>query len=187
MSDSGSAVLVGIDAQRSFDEFVAAEHSALFATARLLVGRADVAEEIVQDAFLAAFRRWETVRSLDRPGAWARRVVINSSISTLRRRRAELVALTRLSGRGSESLVDPEVDEFAARVSRLPRQTAQAMALRYGADLSVREVAQRMGLTEHAARAVLHRGRTALREGWHQTKQEELDEQASTKHAGSRR
>ena len=54
--------------------------------ATLVVGSAALAEEVVQDAFLEVSRRWD---SLDRPGAYLRRTVLNGCAMTLRRRSIE--------------------------------------------------------------------------------------------------
>ena len=44
------------------------------------------AEDLAQEAMLVAYRRWDEVASLERPGAWVRRVVLNRAASLFRRR-----------------------------------------------------------------------------------------------------
>jgi DNA-directed RNA polymerase specialized sigma24 family protein len=59
------------------------------------------AEDLAQDAFLAAHRDWERIGSYEHPGAWVRRVVANLSVSMFRRRATEARALARVAlGRG---------------------------------------------------------------------------------------
>jgi RNA polymerase sigma factor (sigma-70 family) len=48
-------------------------------------------------------------------------------------------------------------------VRSLPAQQATAVALRYGADLSLAQVAEQMRLSESAVKALLHRARVTLR------------------------
>ena len=50
-----------------------------------------------------------------------------------------------------------------AAVRALPKEQAAAIALRYGADLGVEDVADALGSTVPAVKSLLHRGRTALR------------------------
>ena len=50
-----------------------------------------------------------------------------------------------------------------AAVRALPPDQAGAIALRYGADLSVEEIAETLRTTEPAVKSLLHRGRTSLR------------------------
>ena len=55
----------------------------------VLTGDRWVAEELAQEGFAAACRKWDQVGSMDRPGAWVRRVVVNQSVSRMRRRGVE--------------------------------------------------------------------------------------------------
>lgn len=153
-----------------FAELVETESRGLVAAATAIVGDRDRAEEIVQEAFERCFRRWRRVSKLDRPGAWARRVAVNEAISVARRSSTEDRAVQRL-GAMSASAARSEVDPLAAlddegvwgAVRALPPEQAAAIALRYGADLSVEDVAETLEVTVPAARSLLHRGRSALR------------------------
>ena len=62
----------------SFEDVYRSEYAPLVRLAVVLTGRLDVAEELVQDAFEAAHRQWGHFGGYDRPGAWLRRVVLNS-------------------------------------------------------------------------------------------------------------
>ena len=153
-----------------FAELVASESRGLVAATTAIVGDRHRAEEIVQEAFERCFRRWSRVSQLDRPGAWTRRVAINEAISVARRRSSEHRAVERLGSLASWSAgvdVDPlaalDDEGVWAAVRALPADQAAAIALRYGADLGVDEVADTLGCTVPAARSLLHRGRTALR------------------------
>jgi RNA polymerase sigma factor (sigma-70 family) len=153
-----------------FAEFVELESRGLVAAVYAIVGDRHRAEEIVQDAFERCFRRWRRVSRLDRPGAWARRVAINAAISSARRSSSERRAVVRLgvlADRDGADPVDPLVsleDEAVwAAVRVLPGEQAAAIALRYGADLGVEEIAATLQLTVPAVRSLLHRGRTTLR------------------------
>src|SRR5436190_20925398 len=87
------------DIEETFDAFFALEHDPVLGLAFALTGDRAVAEDIVQDAFLEAFRGWNRIAGYDEPGAWVRRVVANMSVSMFRRRRSELRMLTRLGAR----------------------------------------------------------------------------------------
>jgi len=91
-------------------------------------------EDLSQDAFTAAYRRWEEVGRLDDPGAWVRGVVANRSVSRFRRRLAELRALPRLvAGQRPARLpeLDAEATELWAEVGRLSPRQRQVVAPRY--------------------------------------------------------
>lgn len=157
-------------AQEGLDELIEREWAAVLAVAIALVGRDGVAEELTQEGFLAAHRHWEHVRSLDRPGAWVRRVVVNRSISHLRRRRVERRVL-ELVGRDPLRRVAEEVaggvdgrDELVwAEVRRLPTRQAQCIVLRHVDGRSAAEIGEILGCAEPTVRVHLHRGLTTLR------------------------
>ena len=153
-----------------FAELVEAEGRGLVAAATAIVGDRHRAEEIVQVTFERCYRRWSRVSQLDKPGAWARRVAINEAISVSRRTSNEHRAVRRLGAMTASSggaIADPlaALDDAGvwAAVRALPRDQAAAIALRYGADLSVDEVAATLQITVPAAKSLLHRGRATLR------------------------
>lgn len=153
-----------------FAELVEAESRGLVAAATAIVGDPHRAEEIVQEAFERCFRRWRRVSTLDRPGAWARRVAINEAISVARRSSVERRAVERLAMRertdplaASDPLAALDDEGIWAAVRALPRDQAAAIALRYGADLALDDVADTLGTTTSAVKSLLHRGRATLR------------------------
>ena len=73
----------------AFSAFYASEYRNVVALAYALTGRAAVAEELAQDAFLVAHRNWARVSAYDVPGAFVRRVVSNMAVSFTRRLAAE--------------------------------------------------------------------------------------------------
>lgn len=153
-----------------FAEFVETESRGLVAAVYAIVGDRHRSEEIVQDAFERCFRRWRRVSRLDRPGAWARRVAINAAISSARRSSSERRAVLRLGAlvdRDGAEVTDPllslEDEAVWAAVRGLPGDQASAIALRYGADVGVEEIAATLHLTVPAVKSLLHRGRAALR------------------------
>lgn len=146
----------------TFESFYRRELPALVAFARALSGSAS-AEDIAQEAMLAAYRRWNVVARLDAPVAWVRRVCANRAVSTLRRRGVEARALLRLASRRSE--VEPlaaEHEAFWAEVRRLPRRQAQVISLHYIYDLGVAEIASTLDCAEGTVKVHLARGRTTL-------------------------
>lgn len=146
----------------TFDVFYARELPGLVAFAGALSGSA-CAEDIAQEAMLAAYRRWDVVSRFDVPTAWVRRVCANRAVSTLRRRAVETRALLRLGSRRDvgESM-DGEHAAFWAEVRRLPRRQAQVIALHYLYDLGVAEIAATLACAEGTVKVHLSRGRTAL-------------------------
>jgi RNA polymerase sigma-70 factor, ECF subfamily len=153
----------------SFAELVEVESRGLVAAATAIVGDAHRAEEIVQSAFERCYRRWSRVSRMDRPGAWVRRVVINEAISVARRSSNERRAVQRIGamttgrGIGGDAMARVDHDGLWAAVRALPGDQAAAIALRYGADLGIDEIADTLQVSPTAVKSLLHRGRSALR------------------------
>ena len=150
------------DGRGSFEEFYLGELPRLTALARALATAA-VAEDLAQEAMLAAYRRWHEVSDLQRPDLWVRRACSNLAISQFRRRVAELRATARLASRREPlaQLSEP-AEEFWAAVRRLPPRQGQAAALRYVYDMPIADIAETMGCSEGSVKQHLSRARTAL-------------------------
>ncbi len=152
-------------APETFEAFYRREYRAIVAMAFALCGSLSVAEEVAQEAFIVAHRRWAELRDMEIPGAWVRRVASNKAVSFVRRRRAEARAMTRLGGR-RQPVVELDVPdrEFWREVRRLPDQQARAIALHYLEDRPVDEIAEILDCAPSTARVHLHRGRRTLAE-----------------------
>lgn len=145
------------------DRLYEREYGSLVGLALALTGSRAVAEELVQEAFLRAHQRWDRVGVYERPGAWVRRVVVNLATSRGRRLAAEARALVRLRAeRPAEPVLSAEAAGFWAAVRALPRRQAQAVALYYGEDRPVAEVAEVLACAQGTVRALLHQGRQTL-------------------------
>ena len=161
-SGDGHDEVVELRIAEGFDMFYRRELPGLIALARSLSGSA-WADDIAQDAMLAAYRRWEVVGNLDLPAAWVRRVCANRAVSLFRRRAVEIRGLGKLVlQRERTQPLDEGLEEFWLQVRKLPRRQAQAIALHYIYDLGVAEIAATLGCAEGTVKSNLFRGRTAL-------------------------
>lgn len=147
-----------------FDELYRRDWRPVVALAYGLSGSRAAAEELAQDAFLAAHRRWAHVREYDDPGAWVRRVAVNLAVSSLRRRAAEARAMARLGGRRRPLPTElaPRDEAFWRAVRALPARQAQVVALHYLEDRPVADIAAVLECAEGTVKAHLHRARRAL-------------------------
>jgi RNA polymerase sigma-70 factor, ECF subfamily len=145
-----------------FDAFYTAEYASLMRLAYVLSGSRPVAEELVQETMLRAFRHWSRIADYERPGAWARRVLCNLATSRGRRLAAEARAMGRLRTRPPEPALSAETMELWNAVRALPARQAQVTALAYAEDRSIADIAALLGIAEGTVKAVLHRARGNL-------------------------
>ncbi|MDP2624028.1 MAG: sigma-70 family RNA polymerase sigma factor [Actinomycetota bacterium] len=150
-----------VEGREPFERFYGREYRRVLALAHVLTGNRSLAEELTQEAFLEAYRQWHRLAN---PEWWVRSVVSNHARSWLRRRYAEVRALTRLGPRREAGISEMPADtaHFWDQVRGLPRRQAQVIALVYLDDRPLREVAQILGCTESTARVHLARGRKQL-------------------------
>lgn len=147
-----------------FEAFVRREGNRLVGLAYALSGSRSVAEDLAQEALLAAYRKWDEVSRLDNPGAWVRRVIANRAVSLIRRRVTEAKHLVKLAAdRHSGDLeVSSDTEWIWQQVRRLPKRQAQVIALRYYDDLSLAEIAAVLGCSKETVNTHLRRARATL-------------------------
>lgn len=146
-----------------FDSFYRDTYRPMLGIAIALTSDTSAAEDLVQEAFLAAHRRWDRISQYDNPGAWVRRVLVNRATSLRRRWGAELRAIAKLGPPETTSAdLSPESRGVWSAVQDLPRRQEQAIALQYVAQLSMEEIADVMGCSTGAVKAHLHRARKTL-------------------------
>ncbi len=153
-----------VRASEPFEDFFHREFPRMVAVAYAVSGSRWAAEELAQEAFLRAYRAWDSVGLYDKPGAWLRRVTLNLAKSYLRRRISEARAVERFATRRIEPL-DPSPEEemeFWQQVRALPRRQREAVALHYVDGLSTVEIAEVLEIAESSVRTYLQRGREAL-------------------------
>ena len=123
--------------------------------AYLLTGDRSVAEELVQDAFVAVHRHWGHTTS---PGGYLRTSVVNSARSWHRRRALEE---RRRPARPADTRL--AADEMWDVLQRLPDRQREAVVLRFYEDLPDADIARVLGCRLPTVRTAIHRGLAALR------------------------
>lgn len=131
-----------------FTEFVHAVWPGLYRTAYLMLGDHQLAEDLVQTSLAKTYASWRKVKEPAAAPAYARTVLANTAASWFRRRgwRNERPTETL-----PEAVHEHDPSTRPALVEALstlaPRQRA-VVVLRYYDDLSVREVAHALGISE---------------------------------------
>ena len=141
-------------------------YGSLVRVAYLLVDTREQAEEVVQDAFAAAYPRWHR---LQQPEAYLRTSVINGCRRVHRRRRVASLWRDdpRVLGGGTGDPAggsDDPLDHVADLVRRLPSPQREAVVLRYYLQATDAEIAELLGIALGTVKSTLHRARTRLRQ-----------------------
>lgn len=148
--------------QPMLEQVARERYSRLVAYARLLVGSQAEAEDLVQDALVSTFAGRARLATVAEAEAYVRRAVVSRFIDHGRRRTAERKALATVGARPSAEPAEvglgglaPEVEDALARLA--PRERA-CVVLRHMEDLSVRETAQLLRLSEGAVKRYVSDG-----------------------------
>ncbi|THA57506.1 RNA polymerase sigma factor [Streptomyces sp. A1136] len=133
----------------------------------LLVDDLATAEDVVQDAFTALYRRHgEQLGGVDNALGYLRTAVVNTSRSVLRRRRtarAWIPPVTADVPSAEASVVLDEAHrEVLAALGRLTPRRRQVLVLRYWAELSEAEIAETLGISRGAVKSNASRALDAL-------------------------
>jgi RNA polymerase sigma-70 factor (ECF subfamily) len=147
----------------TFESFFDREARTLFRRLYAMTGDAGEAEEIMQDAFLALWERWDRVGAMDDPTGYLYRTSMN--VFRKRWRRAALVVRRRLA-RAPEPVpfadLDAQQDAVAALRKLSPRQRAAVVlldVLDYPSDYA----GKALGVTAGTVRGIASRAREQMR------------------------
>lgn len=154
------------------DEVFRAESGQALATIARLVGDIGVAEDAVQEAFLAALRRWPETGVPDRPGAWITTTARNRALDVLRRENRRPIheeSAAREALEATPPILHPVRDDqlqlmFTCCHPALAPEARVALTLRLVCGLRVAEIARALLHREDAVARRLHRAKAKIRD-----------------------
>ena len=151
------------DTPGSFEEFFAAHRARLFGAMVVMTDSRAEAEEILQDAFLTVWERWERVAGMDDPVGFLYRVAMNVFRKRLRRAAVAVRKVVHLLPTGDELAGVETRDEAARLLARLtPRERAAIVVTAY-LGYSSEEAGELLGIKATTVRVLTNRARASLR------------------------
>jgi len=156
----------------TFDDFYFATRDRTVHQMYAMLSDLAEAEDVTQEAYGRAWRRWAQVGSMADPQAWVRTVAWRLAANSLRNRHR---AARRLYARGpARSTAAPSLDNVAIvnALRLIPSDQRRAVVLHHLADMTVEQVAEETGSSVSAVKSRLSRGRAALAPLLHDTEQE---------------
>jgi RNA polymerase sigma-70 factor, ECF subfamily len=119
--------------------------------------------DLVQEAFVRTWERWDRVGGYDNPEAFVRRVAFNLAKSHWRRFRRTVLQSSTPEREGP--VTDPESHhDLVAALKALPQKEREAVVLHYLAGEPVGQIAGEMGVPEGTVKSWLSRARARLAE-----------------------
>ena len=190
--DNGFAYTAGIDEallvtrlrrgdEGAFEELVRTFGGRLLAVARRFVRNDEDAQDIVQSAYLSAFRALDQFEGHCQLSTWLHRIVVNTALMKLRSRKRrpedsieDLLPAFQEDGHHVEQFADwtMPADQLIERnetratvracIDRLPDNYRSVLLLRDIEERSTQDVADALSMTSTAVKVRLHRARQAL-------------------------
>ena len=149
----------------AFTQLVRSSAPALERLALRLIGHRHDAEDIAQDAVLAAWNKLGTFRGKARFQTWICRILVRRALDLLRRRH-RLSAVTDVAASGTDPVVHAQEHELEGivrtAIEQLPPVQRATILLRADQGLSYEEIAYVLGSTRNAVRSNLIAARKHL-------------------------
>ncbi len=166
----------------AFEIIMRRHNQLMFRTARSITRDDAAAEDVVQEAYLRAWRALGTYRSESKLSTWLVRIATNEALGRRRRKSAEIIPLEAAMTSNDPAIQAALIDEpdrspersvmraqmrklLEARIDQLPDIFRTVFVLRAVEDMSVEEVAHALEIPEATVRSRFFRARSLLREG----------------------
>ncbi len=158
--------------QEAFRQLVDRYAPLAYRTAALIVNDGPIAEDVVQEAFVLAWRGMDKFKPYGSLRAWLLRIVVNRALSQKRRKLLPTVATSsdQIAAAEGSAVVHDSLEQWELHhlirqaLGELRESYRQVMILRYFAELSVPEIAKVLGWRQGTVKSRLHRALSELRE-----------------------
>jgi RNA polymerase sigma-70 factor (ECF subfamily) len=157
------------DRRGEFETIYREHHRRVYAIALRFARDPQGAEEIVQDAFVRAWRSLPSFNGNSRLSTWLHSVAVNAALDGVRKRsrREAMIAsepdIDRYAGELARAMPEADLDLERA-VASLPDGAREVVILHYMEGYPCAEIAKRLGVVEGTVKSQLHRARKLLKE-----------------------
>lgn len=160
---SAEEPLVTSTSTGSFEDFFEAERARLFGAISVMTGNRHEAEEIMQDAFLRIWERWDRVSAMDEPAGFLYRTAMNLYRKRLRRAAVAMRKAANLLP-SDDALAAVEARDQATRLLRtLTPREREALVLTAYLGYSTEEAGTLLGIKGNTVRVLTARARASLK------------------------
>ena len=179
--DVSTTVIGRTEARAFIEELFARHHNEIYAYLTRMLRDPELAADLTQDAFVKAYRAYETLEDPAHARAWLYQIAHRVALDELRRRRIVRFLPWTGESRGSSPSAEHLVmetrlsGELQRALDRIPERQRAALLLAEVHDLTGLELAAALGVSHVAARALLTRARESLRQALAAEKQAATD------------
>lgn len=142
---------------------------AMFNVSMRIVNDYAEAEDVLQEAFISAFKNLSSYKSEASFGSWLKRIVINASINAIRKRRSELVPMDErtvgeIADEADEDDTEWQVEKVRRAIQKLPDGYRVVISLYLLEGYDHAEIGEALGVTESTSKSQYSRAKKKLLE-----------------------
>lgn len=142
---------------------------AMFITAKRYLKDSFLAEDVMQDAFIKAFKNLNSYKQEVAFGAWLKRIVINQSIDELKKKKLELISfneevITITEDPNWEIESEISAEKIIATINHLKEKYRVVLTLYLIEGYNHSEISEILNIAEVTSRTHLMRGKKLLKE-----------------------
>lgn len=157
-------------ARACVEELYAEHHAEIYSYLTRMLHDHELAADLTQETFVKAFRAFDTLADPSRARPWLYQIAGRTALDELRRRR--IVRFVPWTGESRGTAASAEeialhgrlTGEMERALAAIPGRQRMALLLAEVHELSGQELADALGVSHVAARALLTRGRESLRQ-----------------------
>jgi RNA polymerase sigma factor (sigma-70 family) len=134
-----------------------------------ITGSEEDAEDVLQEAFISAFKNLASYRGDASFGSWIKRIVVNKAINLLKKRKLEMMQDNEdfdvpIEEPEEEYLPELSVGKVKHCIELLPDGYRSVLSLYLIEGYDHQEIAEIMGITESTSKSQLNRAKNKLKE-----------------------
>ncbi|AKD03196.1 RNA polymerase sigma factor [Pontibacter korlensis] len=127
------------------------------------------AEDVLQEAFISAFKNLHSYKGEASFGSWLKKIVVNAAINAIRKRRAELVPMDErvvedVPDEVSEDDSEWQVEQVRRAIQKLPDGYRVVLSLYLLEGYDHAEIGEVLGISESTSKSQYSRARKKLLE-----------------------
>ena len=175
----------GSDDRTFIEQLFALHHGEIYAYIYRMVRDADVAADFAQDTFIKAYKAQDSLEDRAKARAWLYQIAHRIVLDEMRRRRIVRFLPWTGESRGAAPSAEHLAMEMrlsgplARALARIPERQRAALLLAEVNDLTGLELADTLGVSHVAARALLTRARESLRVALADERRQEAEREAA--------
>jgi len=153
--------------RQRFDEYVGVYHQDMYRYAAWLSRDKAIAEDVVQEALLRAWKSLDALRDAGAAKQWLLTIVRRENARYFERKRLETIDIDNLTASQAALLAeqpDEKLDDMRQAIFELDDDYREPLVLQVLMGYSTNEIAEQMGLKQGAVLTRLHRARGKLKD-----------------------